>query len=151
MYSTSKYAVVGLSESLRKQLEAEQQPIGVTVLCPGAAATNIAKSSHAAVADIQTSSSQLRMAQQRVERLTPKVEETLARYGAHPDAVGEMVVEAVRTNRPFVLTDRAATEMIKARTEALLDAMPGESQDDGDADFGTFRDSIHRSSEGSDG
>lgn len=152
MYSTSKYAVVGLSESLRKQLEAEQHPIGVSVLCPGAVATNIAKSSRDAVAGVQIASSQTQMAQRRVERLTPKVEDTLARYeappddGAPPDAIGEMVAEAVKTNRPFVLTDRAATEMIKARTETLLDAMPAENRDDEETNFGTFRKAIHRSS-----
>src|SRR5690606_18639668 len=38
VYSTSKFAVVGLSEGLRKELA--DQNIGVTVLCPAAVKTN---------------------------------------------------------------------------------------------------------------
>lgn len=57
-----------------------------------------------------------------------------------------MVVEAVKEDRLFVFTDRAAIGMIQAQTEAILDAMPEESRDD--EDFGTFRDSIHGSSGG---
>ena len=39
MYTTSKFAVVGMSEALRRELEPKQ--IGVTVLCPGPVGTNI--------------------------------------------------------------------------------------------------------------
>ena len=39
MYNTSKFAVVGLSEALRRELEPKK--IGVSVLCPGPVATNI--------------------------------------------------------------------------------------------------------------
>ena len=39
VYATSKYAVVGLSETLRHDLEGTN--VGVSVLCPGVVATNI--------------------------------------------------------------------------------------------------------------
>lgn len=47
-YCTSKYGLRGFSESLRSELDAEQQPVGVTVVHPGGIRTNIA--THARVA-----------------------------------------------------------------------------------------------------
>ncbi len=44
-----------------------------------------------------------------------------------PDAVGEMVLAAVRENRLYVHTDRMMYAAIQARTKALLDAMPAEA------------------------
>jgi NAD(P)-dependent dehydrogenase (short-subunit alcohol dehydrogenase family) len=40
-YTASKFAVVGLSEVLYKELAARGSPIGVTLLCPGLVATRI--------------------------------------------------------------------------------------------------------------
>ncbi|MFI6532917.1 SDR family NAD(P)-dependent oxidoreductase [Nonomuraea sp. NPDC050547] len=137
MYSTSKYAVVGLSESLGNQLRAAKSPVGVTVLCPGAVATGIAESTRKAFAG---PAGGLSTARDRVERLAPKVEATLARYGVTPGHVGDLVVEAIREDRPYVHTDRAGIDLIKARTQALLDAMPAAGGQDGD--FADFRASI---------
>ncbi|MFD9949905.1 SDR family NAD(P)-dependent oxidoreductase [Nonomuraea sp. NPDC059023] len=137
MYSTSKYAVVGLSESLSNQLRAAKSLVGVTVLCPGAVTTEIAASTRKAFAD---PSAGLSTARDRVERLTPKVEATLARYGVAPDHVGELVVAAIREDRLYVHTDRAGIDLIKARTQALLDAMPVAGGQGGD--FADFRASI---------
>ena len=49
--------------------------------------------------------------------------EWLAR-GVPPDAVGQMVLQAVLENRLYIHTDRAVYALIEARTRALLDAMP---------------------------
>ncbi|MFI7610212.1 hypothetical protein ACIBP6_03125 [Nonomuraea terrae] len=38
--------------------------------------------------------------------------------------MGELVVEAIKADRPYVLTDRAGLGLITARTEAILAAMP---------------------------
>ena len=43
-YSASKFAVRAFSESLRRELEAEESTVGVTVVHPGGVATSIAKS-----------------------------------------------------------------------------------------------------------
>ena len=47
-YSTSKYGLRGFSESLRSQLEAEERPVGVTVVHPGGIRTNIATNARVA-------------------------------------------------------------------------------------------------------
>jgi NAD(P)-dependent dehydrogenase (short-subunit alcohol dehydrogenase family) len=116
LYTTSKYAVVGLSESLRMELEPHQ--IGVTVLCPGPVNTKIVENSrdtqpHAATAE-----------ETKVwESMIAQVNTFLA-AGADPDQVGEMVLAAVKTNQLYIHTDRLVAPFIESRTKALLDALP---------------------------
>ncbi|HIF97708.1 MAG TPA: SDR family NAD(P)-dependent oxidoreductase [Myxococcales bacterium] len=43
-YTTTKFALVGYSESLRAELQSLEAPIGVSVVCPGAVTTRIAES-----------------------------------------------------------------------------------------------------------
>ena len=119
LYSTAKFAVVGMSEALGAELES--QGIGVTVLCPGPVATDIIERTRAAQPKVtrSMSSTQLSNAQAR-----QKVMKDALAQGVSPDAVGEMVLTAIRENRLYVHTDRSSAAPIAARTEALLAAMP---------------------------
>ena len=116
MYPTSKFAVVGLSEALR--LELEPKKIGVTVLCPGPVGTDIVSNSR-----ITQPPAQNEEESRTWEQATRQATGYLAR-GVAPDKVGEMVLEAVKANRLYVLTDRVMEKLIEARTKALLDALP---------------------------
>jgi len=49
--------------------------------------------------------------------------------GAPPDAVGQMVLDAVVNNRLYIHTDRVMYAGIEARMRALLEAMPAEDAD----------------------
>jgi NAD(P)-dependent dehydrogenase (short-subunit alcohol dehydrogenase family) len=116
MYSTSKFAVVGLSESLRRELEPKQ--IGVTVLCPGPVGTNIVGNSR------MTQPAPRNAEESKTwDAITEQVTAQLA-HGVTPDEVGEMVLAAVKENRLYIHTDRVMEKYIKARTKALLDALP---------------------------
>lgn len=114
LYSTAKFAVVGMSEAL--SVELEPRGVGVTVLCPGPVATDIVTRTQALRPDGTA---------QNAEHLA-RLEEATAYLagGARPDKVGEMVVEAIQEHRLHVHTDRAIAEMIEARCKALLAAMP---------------------------
>jgi NAD(P)-dependent dehydrogenase (short-subunit alcohol dehydrogenase family) len=81
-YCTTKFAVVGLSESLNAELLS--RGIGVTALCPGIIATNIVTES--------TARGDMAARKQRIA-------DFYARRGASPDAVAEAVVNAVRKRR----------------------------------------------------
>ena len=120
LYHTAKFAVVGMTEALR----AELAPLGIgcTVLCPGPVATDIIARTH-------------RLQPRRDEPLGPgpereaaeaRIKQTTAwlARGVPPDAVGQMVLQAVLENRLYIHTDRAVYALIEARTKALLDAMP---------------------------
>ena len=115
LYVTSKFAVVGMSESLNVELR--EAGIGVSVLCPAAVATKI-----------MTNSAQ----QQRDDRLNPNIwedhalaaTERVLAEGTPPDAVGEMVCAAMARNQLYIHTDDVMAELVKGRTKMILDAMP---------------------------
>jgi NAD(P)-dependent dehydrogenase (short-subunit alcohol dehydrogenase family) len=119
LYTTAKFAVVGLTEALRVELA--PRGIGATVLCPGPVATDIVE--------------RTRRLQPRHGPALPPEEEAAAvkraamitsflAAGVSPDAVGEMVLEATLENRLYVHTDRVMAAAIEARAKALLEAMP---------------------------
>ncbi len=119
LYTTAKFGVVGMSEALHPELASVG--IGVSVLCPGPVATDIVQRTADATpkSTVSLSEEQKLLQTEAVEAATKFLQR-----GTSIDAVGEMVLAAVRENRLFIHTDRIAEEMIKARTKALLDAMP---------------------------
>ncbi|PRX96351.1 SDR family oxidoreductase [Allonocardiopsis opalescens] len=139
MYTASKFAVVGLSESLRGQLEAAGHPVGVTVLCPGGVASAIGASTRA-VLDAAHGGPAFERARTRLRRAAPAIDSTLAEMGVAPDRVGEQVADAVLADRSHVLTDRAGIDLIRARTATLLASMP--AADTTDATFERFRSAV---------
>ena len=120
LYTTSKYAVVGMAESLHAELA--PVGIGVSVLCPGPVATNIIQRS-AAVAPKTEAPLTPEQEKRRAERTAQM--SVLLQQGVSIDKVGEMVLHAVRANSLYIHTDRMVESLIKARTQALLEALPG--------------------------
>jgi len=117
LYTTSKFAVVGLSESLRIALE--EFKIGVSVLCPGPVNTKIISNSRETQPPTQVTAEEAKL----FETIIAQVNAVLA-AGVDPDEVGEMVLAAVKANRLYIHTDRVMAGLIEARTRMLLDAMP---------------------------
>lgn len=115
-YTTSKFAVVGLSESLRRQAAVAAKQIGVTVVCPGLVRTDVMRHS----AEVEG----------RPDADVEEAQAGLQQYGLDPDVVGEQVLAAVRADELYVQTDRTMVPMIEARTEALLAALPEETERD---------------------
>jgi NAD(P)-dependent dehydrogenase (short-subunit alcohol dehydrogenase family) len=115
MYVAAKAAVVALSESIRTQLAAEK--IGVSVLCPGPVKSNIQQ-----------------VARNRPERFRNcsgfgEAEAEFARrvvspLWMEPEEVGAMVMKAVCENELYVITHGEWRQMVAARFEAILAAMP---------------------------
>ncbi|MDR1539657.1 MAG: SDR family NAD(P)-dependent oxidoreductase [Clostridiales bacterium] len=118
LYTTSKFAVVGLSEELRINSEVKSAGIGVSVLCPNRVATDIISRSLDAA-----SSAGARISEEQVKKQT-MAGKALLQIGVSIDAVGEMVLKAVRENAPYIITDRQLEEMVKTRTQAILEAFP---------------------------
>ena len=115
-YVTSKFGVVGLSESLRLQPELVAAGIGTTVVCPGLVRTDVIRNSATAG-----------------ERSSAGVEAghaLLQRYGLDPDTVGEQVLAAVRAEELYVMTDRYLAPLLDQRALALTAALPAETDRD---------------------
>jgi len=122
LYTTSKFAVVGLSEELRINPELVAAGIGVSVLCPARVATDIMQRSMDAT---PKTGAQLPDEVQRIidERIA-QAGQALHQLGASIDDVGEMVRKAVQENALYIHTDRSVEELLKARTKAILEALP---------------------------
>jgi short-subunit dehydrogenase/pimeloyl-ACP methyl ester carboxylesterase len=88
-YSTTKAAVLGLSESLRADLADEG--IMVTAVCPGFVNTNIAKSTVYAG-----------MTPEQQERARQKADAAYRRRNYTPEATAKAIVKAVRTRPPVL-------------------------------------------------
>lgn len=121
LYCTSKFALVGMSEALRADLQ--PQGIGVSVLCPGPVATDIVLRSSAAKPEVSTLSADEREAiDQRNAMMT-----AILHQGAAIDDVGAMVLDAIEQNRLYIHTDRIMLPAIEARHREIIDAMPAEA------------------------
>jgi NAD(P)-dependent dehydrogenase (short-subunit alcohol dehydrogenase family) len=115
LYSLSKYAVVGLSESLRVELG--PLGIGVSVLIPGPVATTIVENTKARRPDTAPQHSE------RTAAILTMAHDWLLSQGRSPDDVGALVLDAVRENRPYVFTRKDNGPALTARTDAMLAAM----------------------------
>ena len=112
-YSMSKYAVVSLSEALEQELEGSA--IGVSVLCPGPIATNIARGGrnrpdHMGGPLVQTGTEAV-------------LSERLATTGLDPKIVGERVVDAIRTKTFYAFVSAVPADIIKARHRRIEEAL----------------------------
>ena len=118
IYNTSKFAVVGLSEALRTDLEAQERNIGVSVLCPGMVRTQILESERT-----------------RPEDLAPGDTEALAAAEAHSQVmnlamnagieaseVADLVVNGVKNNLLYLFPHPELKASAEQRVQAILDA-----------------------------
>lgn len=109
-YTASKYAVVGISETLRA--EGASYGLGVSVLCPGLVRTNITSSQRNRPAALSRSRG-------RPEVLAEQATARMQKEGMDPLEVGRRVRAAVLENRLYVLTHPDLERFFEARVEAI--------------------------------
>ena len=112
-YSMSKYAALSLSEGLEHELEGTN--VGVSVLCPGPIATNIARGArnrpdHMGGPQIRTSDEAM-------------LAERLVATGLDPKKVGDRVVDAIRTNTFYAFVSAVPAEVIRTRHRRIEEAL----------------------------
>lgn len=122
-YTTSKFALVGLSEALLFELR--PFGIGVSVLCPGGVATEIARNSR----KNQPPGEAHPQPEEKIER-----RHLMLSLAMKPERVGERVLKAIRHNEFFIITHPEYRPVIEARTKVLLaachdSAQPGYQED----------------------
>ena len=114
VYNTAKFAVVGLSESLREELAAEN--VGVSVLCPGPVNTRIHEAEKTRPACFANSG----LAE--TTKVLQKMKDNP--LFMDPGMVGEMVLDAILNNKMYILTHAEFGDGIRARHAALETAIP---------------------------
>ncbi len=118
MYATAKTAVIALSEAIRGELA--EEGIGVSVLCPGPIKSNIHQLSQNRPEQFKTSGAFAEAADRLGQR-------QVSELWMEPDQVGEMVVTAIRNDEPYIITHGEWSDAVKARYEAVMAAMPTET------------------------
>lgn len=110
VYCASKYAIVGYTEVLRKDLAQEDSNISTSVLCPWVVDTPIFHR-HLDDEDVEG------IAKHKAS-LT-----WLKDLGVSPDLVGEQVADGILNDELYIFCDgKGSRELIKTRTKAILDA-----------------------------
>ena len=110
VYNTTKYAVVGLSETLQKDLRGYD--IGVSVLCPMGVHTRIRQSERNRPAALRHAAA--------AREGTPV--ELIGRY-LPPEHVAERVLRAIYANRLYVITHEEGLTPLKRRFERMAQAI----------------------------
>lgn len=117
MYGIAKHAVLGLTEALDADLRERGAKVRVTALCPGIVATRLFQGSRNRPADLQNAVPAPGADAGR--ELRARMHERLAE-GMPPSEVAEILFEAIREERLYVLTDHDWDAQIVARNEEIL-------------------------------
>lgn len=125
VYVTTKFALVGLAESLRADLK--EFGIGVSVLCPGPVKSDLFESTQEVRPALFASTGSKPLLPPGVDRTDTPIFQT-ALTGAE---VGAFVVEGVRRNDLYILTHPEIRPVLEARAAALLHSLPPGTVDQG--------------------
>ena len=107
-YNASKFAVVVMSEVLKSELK--ETPIGVSVLCPGAVATNIVEAAKHRPSDYGSSGD---------KPVIPGDANILLEQGLDPDVVGKLVLEGILADQFFLFTDPRMIKQVERRFDRI--------------------------------
>ena len=121
IYAATKFAVVGLSETLRAELA--ETPLGVSVLCPGVVATNIFNSSRNrpdALHGTQNTDFEPIVASDGSE--TPSTERLESFKVIEPAIVGDMVLHAIQNDQFYIFTHPEFDALVSARSQEIASA-----------------------------
>jgi NAD(P)-dependent dehydrogenase (short-subunit alcohol dehydrogenase family) len=111
VYNTSKYAVVGLSETLAKDLR--PYGVGVSVLCPMGVETRIRESERNRPAALRNAPGTGTPAVELIGRSLP------------PEVVADMVLDAIRRGELYVITHDEGLEPLRRRFDRMQQSILG--------------------------
>jgi NAD(P)-dependent dehydrogenase (short-subunit alcohol dehydrogenase family) len=117
IYTTAKFAVLGLSDSLRWDLL--PYGIGVSVVCPGLVNSRIYKSDQIRPAELSTD---VTPPDEEFMRILPSLYEA----GMSPEEIGEKVLRAIRQNDFYVFTHPDHRDELRGIFDEIIAAFPDE-------------------------
>ena len=119
VYNTTKYAVVGLSETLRADLAVHN--IGVSVLCPGVVSTNIFNSGRNRPEELkgETDTASLVLTSGIANQEQAAQFAQIMASALDPAVVGDMVLAAIQANDAYIFSHPELQPMIEARFTAM--------------------------------
>jgi len=121
IYSASKFAVLGLTESLRHALE--KYDIGVSVLCPANVNTNIAES-------VNTRPAHLANSGWAFNDDTLNTLKTVYSFGMDPVELAGHVRKAIEDNQLYIIPYPEMREELERHFARILDSIPPMNSDE---------------------
>lgn len=118
VYSASKYAVVGMMESLRAELA--DTNIGVSAFCPGLITSSIQDSNRnrpSELSDTEFKPDATARASERELRNDPA-------RAMDPFEAGRLVLRGMRSNDLYILTHPEFEQILRDRNEAIIASLP---------------------------
>lgn len=110
MYSTTKYGLLGLSETLANELAGSN--VGISILCPASVATRIFESErNRPAALVPTKPDAVAHVPSSVFDISPPID---------PVTVGEMVLNGIRRRQLHIFTDMKVKPIIEARHQRMM-------------------------------
>ena len=122
IYTATKYAVVGISETLRADLK--QHNIGVSVLCPGVVNTNIFDSGRNRPSHLQGETDTAKMVLSE-DVAGPDQEQRIAEMmtkALDPAVVGDMVLHSIQEDEFYIFSHPEVEPMVSGRAAEVTDA-----------------------------
>jgi NAD(P)-dependent dehydrogenase (short-subunit alcohol dehydrogenase family) len=117
VYNVTKHAVVTLSETLHHDLQLRKSRVGVSVLCPAYVPTGIADSERARPGALANPPGTQSAAQRATEAMVKKA---VASGKISAAQVADIVLDAIRSKRFYILTHERIKPAIRARLEDVL-------------------------------
>lgn len=121
IYAASKFAVVAITETLAHDLDATGSKVHASVLCPGWVKTGIAESERNRPPELSRTI-ELDAAGQAMAEFVRQVIDS----GTDPAVVGDLVAEAIKEERFYILPHPEMVGGAKKRVDRLLAALPPE-------------------------
>ncbi len=118
IYKVSKYGVVTLSETLALELAARGAKLKASVLCPEWVNTHIMDAERNRPQSLQNAPEEQHMSPERVA--ITEVGRQLVQAGLAPSEVAEMVFDAIRQEKFYILTHPTTKQFVQLRLEDIL-------------------------------
>ncbi len=122
IYTTTKAAVIGMSEAMRGELE--PKGIVVSAFCPGPVQSNINEAGKTRPAELaDTGYAETDKRRQGIN--------TLAHLFKPAEAIGERVCDGIENNELYILTHSEFKQGVQERANAIVSAVPDIPEDPG--------------------
>jgi NAD(P)-dependent dehydrogenase (short-subunit alcohol dehydrogenase family) len=117
-YSVSKHAVTALSETLLFELQKDDHPIDVSVVCPGAVKTNI----------MEASSDKALKRSDKADDYLSRMRAAADKNGSEPEEMAKIIFDEIAAKKFWIVPNPDLLEPVKKRTASILEGTTPEFQ-----------------------
>jgi NAD(P)-dependent dehydrogenase (short-subunit alcohol dehydrogenase family) len=115
-YNVAKHGVVALMATLARDLHGRKSPVTASVLCPGPINTNISRHSVA----YRPGHAKPKADSASAGKTAAGIQKMLEEQGMDPNAVGQLVLDAIRSGQFWILTHPGMAKIVTKQTAALV-------------------------------